>query len=106
MAAKLKKGDTVIVLSGADKGKTGEVLKVFPSKGKALVRGINTRIKHSKPKSGGESGSKHKVEVPLYLSNLSYFDLQSSKSGRIGFRYENDKKVRYLKSTRNTIDVC
>ena len=102
MAAKLKKGDNVIVLTGRDKGKTGEILKVMPADGRALVAGINVVTRHQRQTQGSEGGRIQK-EAPIQLSNLAYLDSDGSAT-RVGFRMEDGKKVRYAKKSGEVID--
>ncbi|MBU2867653.1 50S ribosomal protein L24 [Pacificibacter marinus] len=101
MAAKLRKGDKVIVLAGKDKGKQGEIASVNPSKGKAVIEGINVSLRHTKA-SQGDQGGKKPVSMPIDLSNLAILDA-NGKATRVGFRMEDDKKVRFAKSTGDVI---
>lgn len=103
MAAKLKKGDTVIVLSGKDKGKTGEIVSVDPKAGKAVVDGINIAIRHTRQSQNNQGGRLPKA-LPLDISNLAYVD-SNGKPTRVGFRMEGDKKVRFAKTTGDVIDA-
>jgi large subunit ribosomal protein L24 len=97
MAAKLKKGDTVVVLTGKDKGKKGEISAVMPSENKAIVEGVNVAIRHTKQSAASQGGRVPKA-MPIDLSNLSLMD-KSGKPTRVGFRMEGDKKVRFAKTT-------
>ncbi|MBC2836965.1 50S ribosomal protein L24 [Paragemmobacter straminiformis] len=101
MAAKLKKGDTVIVLTGRDKGKTGEIASVNPTANKAVVEGVNVAIRHTKQTPSSQGGRIPKA-MPIDLSNLAIVD-KNGKPTRVGFRVEGDKKVRYAKSTGEAI---
>ncbi|KUF12519.1 50S ribosomal protein L24 [Pseudoponticoccus marisrubri] len=103
MAAKLKKGDKVIVLSGKDKGKTGEITQVLPKEGKAVVDGINVAIRHQRQTQNAQGGRLPKA-LPIDLSNLAFVDA-NGKPTRVGFRMEGDKKVRYAKTTGDVIDA-
>jgi large subunit ribosomal protein L24 len=103
MAAKLKKGDKVIVLTGKDKGKTGEITSVMPKNGKAIVDGINVAIRHTRQSQSSQGGRLPKA-LPVDLSNLAYVDA-NGKPTRVGFRMEGDKKVRFAKSTGDVIDA-
>ncbi|WP_305967595.1 MULTISPECIES: 50S ribosomal protein L24 [unclassified Mameliella] len=103
MAAKLKKGDTVIVLTGKDKGKTGEIVSVDPKAGKAVVDGLNIAIRHTRQTQTSQGGRMPKA-LPMDLSNLAYVDA-NGKPTRVGFRMEGDKKVRYAKTTGDVIDA-
>jgi large subunit ribosomal protein L24 len=103
MAAKIRKGDKVVVLNGRDKGRTGEVFEVRPSEGKALVRGINMVRRHQKQTAAQEGGIISK-EAPIHLSNIAYVD-KDGKPTRIGFKIHADgKKVRVAKNSGAEID--
>ena len=103
MAAKIRKGDKVIVLSGRDKGRTGEVFEVRPAEGRALVRGINLVKRHQKQTQSQEGGIISK-EASVHLSNLAYVG-KDGKPTRVGFKIQADgKKVRIAKSTGAEID--
>ncbi|MBL6845407.1 MAG: 50S ribosomal protein L24 [Planktomarina sp.] len=101
MAAKLKKGDKVVVLSGKDKGKQGEISSVNPSAGKAIIDGVNMAVRHTK-QSQSDQGGRIPVAMPIQLSNLALVDTKG-KATRVGFRDEEGKKVRYAKSTGETV---
>ncbi|MGR3289576.1 MAG: 50S ribosomal protein L24 [Paracoccaceae bacterium] len=101
MAAKLRKGDTVIVLTGKDKGRQGEITRVIPSAGKAVVDGVNIAIRHVK-QSQAEQGGRVPQAMPINLSNLAIVDAKG-KATRVGFRMEDDKKVRFAKTTGDVI---
>lgn len=104
MAAKIKKGDQVIVLSGRDKGRSGEVIRVFPTDDKALVRGINMVKRHQKQSQTQEGGILSK-EAPIHLSNLAMSDPKDGKPTRVGFRIKDDgAKVRFAKRSGDLID--
>ena len=103
MAAKIRKGDKVMVLSGRDKGRTGEVFEVRPGDGKALVRGVNLVKRHQKQTQAQEGGIISK-ESPIHLSNLAFVG-KDGKPTRIGFKIHADgKKVRVARSTGAEID--
>ena len=103
MAAKIRKGDKVIVLSGRDKGRTGEVFEVRPDEGRALVRGVNMVKRHQKQSANQEGGIISK-EAPIQLSNLAYVD-KDGKPTRIGFKIRTDgTKVRIAKRSGAEID--
>ena len=96
---KLKKGDEVIVLAGKDKGKTGKITLVNPSINKAIVAGINKVKKHQKP-DGNQAGGIIEKEMPIQISNLSYYDSSSKKGVRLGYKIDDKKnKVRINKKT-------
>lgn len=104
MAAKIKKGDKVIILSGKDKGKTGEVLKSMPKDGKLLVSGINMVKKHTKPSVMSTGGIVEK-EMPVDKSNVAILDPKTNKPTRVGFKMLKDgKKVRFAKKSGEVID--
>ncbi len=101
MAAKLKKGDMIIVLAGKDKGKKGEVTQVMPKDGKAIVDGINIAIRHTR-QSANSQGGRIPQAMPIDLSNLALLD-KNGKATRVGFRMEDGKKVRFAKTTGDAI---
>ncbi|SIO29080.1 50S ribosomal protein L24 [Vannielia litorea] len=103
MAAKLKKGDTVIVLTGKDKGKTGEIQSVDPKAGKAVVEGLNISVRHQR-QSQNTQGGRVPTAMPIDLSNLAYVDA-NGKPTRVGFKVEDGKKVRVAKTTGDVIDA-
>ncbi len=91
---RIKKGDTVCVLSGNDKGKKGEVLEIIPKTEKAIVKGVNIRKRHIKPKKQGEEGGIIPVECAIHASKLSVVCPKCNKNTRIGYEAEKDQKVR------------
>ncbi len=99
---KLKKGDDVIVIAGKDKGKTGKITKILPSKEKAIVANINKVKKNQKP-DNNQAGGIIEKDMPIHISNLSYYDSKNKKGSRIGFKIENGKKTRISKSTGEVI---
>jgi large subunit ribosomal protein L24 len=102
MAAKIKKGDRVVVLTGKDKGRQGSVTKVMPKDSKVVVAGINMVQRHTKPtQADPQGGIKHK-EAPLHVSNVSLID-NAGKPTRVGFRVEDGKKVRVARTTGEVI---
>jgi large subunit ribosomal protein L24 len=101
MAAKLKKGDTVIVLTGKDKGKKGEITTVMPKDNKAVVDGVNVAIRHTKQSAASQGGRLAKA-MPIDLSNLALVDA-NGKATRVGFRMDGEKKVRFAKTTGEAI---
>ncbi len=94
---RIKKGDTVQVLSGNDKGKTGEVLEVIPKDSKVIVKGVNVRKKHIKPRKQGEEGGIIPVECAINSSKVNVVCPKCGKSTRIEYKIEEDKKVRVCK---------
>ena len=103
MAAKLRKGDKVVVLAGKDKGKEGVVASVDPKANKAVVDGVNMAIRHTKQTQASQGGRLPKA-MPIDLSNLSVLDA-NGKATRVGFRMEEGKKVRFAKTTGDVIDA-
>ena len=101
MAAKLRKGDKIVVLTGKDKGKKGEISSLDPKAGKAVVDGLNIAIRHMKQSQSDQGGRQSKA-MPIALSNLAIVDA-SGKATRVGFRMDGDKKVRFAKSTGEAI---
>lgn len=101
MAAKLRKGDKVVVLAGKDKGKQGEITSVDPKAGKAVVDGVNIAIRHTR-QSQTSQGGRIPQAMPIQLSNLALLD-KNGKATRVGFREEDGKKVRYAKTTGETV---
>ena len=104
MAAKIKKGDKVVVLAGRDKGKAGEVLQVMPKDGRAVVRGVNMVKKHTKQSQTSEGGIISK-EATIDLSNIAMADPKDGKATRVGFKILDDgRKVRFAKRSGDLID--
>lgn len=103
MAAKLRKGDKVIVLAGKDKGKTGSISSVDPKANKAIVDGINMAIRATRRSQTSQGGRIPKA-MPIDLSNLALVDA-NGKATRVGFKIEGDKKVRFAKTTGDVIDA-
>ena len=103
MAAKLKKGDKIVVLTGKDKGKQGTIASVDPTAGKAVVEGVNMAIRHTRQSQTAQGGRIPKA-MPIALSNLALLD-KNGKPTRVGFKIEGDKKVRYAKTTGDVIDA-
>ncbi|MBW0158964.1 50S ribosomal protein L24 [Sedimentimonas flavescens] len=101
MAAKLRKGDKVVVLAGKDKGKQGEITTVMPKDNKAIVEGVNTAIRHQRQTQTTQGGRVSKA-MPIDLSNLALVDA-NGKATRVGFRFEDGKKVRFAKTTGEAI---
>jgi large subunit ribosomal protein L24 len=104
MAAKIKKGDKVVVLAGRDKGRTGEVLKVMPAEERAVVRGVNLAKRHTRQTAQTEGGIISK-EATIHLSNLACADPKDGKATRVGFKVLDDgRKVRVAKRSGEMID--
>jgi large subunit ribosomal protein L24 len=104
MAAKLKKGDKVVVLTGRDKGKQGEILKVLPAEGRAVVGGVNTVIRHTRQSQASQGGRIPK-DAPIQLSNLALVDPKTGEATRVGFKEVDGKKVRFAKKSGEVIDA-
>ena len=100
---RIKKDDTVVVITGKDKGKTGKVLKAMPKENKVVVQGVNMQTKYAKatPKAGAEI--KH-MEGPIDASNVMLYDSKTKQGTRVGYKVENGKKVRVSKKTGAVID--
>ncbi|MCF0175376.1 MAG: 50S ribosomal protein L24 [Bacteroidales bacterium] len=99
----IKKGDTVYVNAGNDKGKTGKVLEVIPSKDRAIVEGVNMVSKHSKPSPKNPQGGIVKQEAGIHISNLQLVDPKSGKATRVAMKIEDGKKVRIAKKSGEEI---
>lgn len=100
---RIRKDDTVIVLAGKDKGKTGKVLKAMPKEGRVIVEGVNVQTKHQKQTQKEAAEIKHQ-EGPIDVSNVMYYDSKAKAPTRIGYKIENGKKVRVSKKTGAVID--
>jgi large subunit ribosomal protein L24 len=104
MAAKIRKGDKVVMLAGRDKGRSGEVIEVRPAEGRALVRGINMVKRHQRQTAQQEGGIISK-ELPVHLSNIALADPKDGKPTRVGFKVQPDgKKIRIAKRSGAEID--
>ena len=105
MAARIRKGDKVVVIAGADKGRQGEVLRVFPAANRAVVQGIAIAKRHTKPRSVGEQGGIVERERAVDLSNVALIDPETGKPTRVGFRIlEDGRKVRVARKSNSVID--
>ena len=93
-AAKIRKGDTVVVLSGKDKGKTGEVIRSIPKDSKVVVSGVNVHARHRKPSQTNPQGGIERKEAPLHVSNVAIADPKGGKATRVRFETRDGKKVR------------
>lgn len=102
MAAKIKKGDNVVVLTGKDKGRTGQVLQVLPTENRVVVQGVNMVQRHTRPTQADPQGGIKDKEASLHLSNVAIVDA-NGKATRVGFKVDGDKKVRFAKSTGDVI---
>jgi large subunit ribosomal protein L24 len=104
MASKIKKGDKVVVISGSDKGRSGEVLKVLTSTNRVIVQGVNMMKRHTKPSQTAQGGIIEK-EATIHVSNVAHIDPKTDKPTRVGFKLiEGDRKVRYAKRSGEVID--
>jgi len=103
MAAKIRKGDKVVMLSGRDKGRTGEVVEVRPADNRALVRGINMVKRHQRQTAQQEGGIISK-ELPVHLSNIALADPKDGKPTRVGFKIQDGRKIRIAKRSGAEID--
>ena len=99
---KLKKGDNVIVISGKDKGKSGEIIEVLKNLDKVKVRGINIVKKHRKP-SQDNPGKIDEIELPIHISNISMMDPKDSKPTKIKYKFDKNKKLRIAKSSETQV---
>jgi large subunit ribosomal protein L24 len=101
---KIKKGDSVVVITGRDKGKTGEVLRVLPADSRVIVQGINVSKRHTQPRMGDPGGIIEK-ELTIHISNVAHIDPRSSKPTRIGYKHLDDgRKVRFARRSGEVID--
>ena len=104
-AAKIKKGDKVVILSGKDKGKHGEVTKAMPGEGKVIVGGINMMTRHKKPSQQDPQGGLVRLEAPMHVSKVAIEDPKTGKPTRVGFKVlEDGRKVRFAKRSGAQID--
>jgi large subunit ribosomal protein L24 len=103
MAAKIKKGDRVILLAGKDKGRTGQVIKVLPKDGRVFVSGLNLVQRHTRPTQADPNGGIKSKEASVHVSNVALAD-SNGKPTRVGFRIEGDRKVRVAKTTGEVIN--
>lgn len=101
---KIKTEDTVIVISGKDRGKTGKVKRVLPKEDRVIVEGVNMVTRHIKPRGPQEPGGIKKSEAPIHVSNVMYYDAKSKKGVRIGYQIEDGKKVRIMRPAGTKID--
>jgi len=102
---KIKSKDKVVVISGRDKGKTGEVLKVLVKENRVVVRGVNVVTKHQRP-SATQQGGISEIEAPIHVSNVAHVDPKTSKPTRVGYKFlEDGRKVRFAKRSGEVIDL-
>lgn len=100
---KIKKDDTVLIISGKDQGKKGKVMEVLPQQGRVIVEGLNLRKKHVKPKKQGEKGQVVEIPGPVDISNVKLICPKCKKPVRVGYKIEGDKKFRMCKKCKQTI---
>lgn len=100
---RIKKDDTVIVITGKDKGRTGKVLRAIPEKNRVVVEGVNIQTKHQKQTRTAQAEIRH-IEGPIDASNVMYYDTKAKEAVKIGYKVEGDKKVRINRKTGKTID--
>lgn len=100
---KVKKGDTVVVLTGKDKGKIGEIKQILTEEGRVIVQGVNLQTKHRKPSMQG-AGGLEKIESAIHVSNVAVVDPKSKKPTRVGYKVEGGKKTRVAKKSGQAID--
>ncbi|MDO1560248.1 50S ribosomal protein L24 [Brevundimonas sp. 2R-24] len=103
MAAKIKKGDRVVVLAGRDKGRQGEVKRVMPAEGRLIVDGVNVVQRHTRPSQANPQGGIVNKEASIHVSNVALVDA-NGKATRVGFRMDGDKKVRFAKTTGDVVN--
>ena len=101
---KIKRDDTVIVISGKNRGKTGKVKRVLPKEDRVVVEGVNIVTRHMKPRGPQQPGGINKTEAPIHVSNVMYYDAASKKGVRIGYQIEDGKKVRIMRPAGTKID--
>jgi large subunit ribosomal protein L24 len=104
MAAKIKKGDRVVVLAGKDKGRQGQVIRVLPKDDRVVVAGVNMVKRHTRPSQSDPQGGIKNKEAALHISNVAFVDPKSGEPTRVGFRIEDGKKVRVAKKSGEVID--
>jgi large subunit ribosomal protein L24 len=101
---KIKKGDSVVVISGRDKGRNGEVLRVFPEESRLIVQGVHVAKRHTRPRMGEPGGIVEK-ELTIHISNVAHVDPQSRKPTRVGYKFlEDGRKVRFARRSGEIID--
>ena len=104
MAAKIKKGDRVVILTGKDKGRQGAILRVMPKDERVVVEGLNLVQRHTRPTQGDPQGGIKSKEAPLHVSNVALVDPKSGGPTRVGFRIEDGKKVRFAKKSGEVLN--
>lgn len=104
MAAKIRKGDRVIVLAGKDKGREGEVIRSIPREDRVVVSGVNMVTRHAKPTQADPQGGLKRFEAPIHVSNVALKDPKTGKPARVGFEIRDGRKVRVLKGSGEVVD--
>ena len=104
MAARIRKGDRVIVITGADRGKRGEVLQVIPKENRAVVQGVKIVKRHTKATGMGQPGGIVEKEASIHLSNIALIDPKTDKAARVSFRLQDGGKKRVARATGNVIE--
>lgn len=103
---RIKKADKVVVITGRDKGKTGEVIQVMPKESRVVVRGVNLVSRHKKPSQANPQGGIEQFEAPIHVSNVAHIDPKTAKPTRVGYKFlEDGRKVRFAKRSGETIDL-
>jgi large subunit ribosomal protein L24 len=106
MAARIRKGDKVIVLTGKDKGRKGEVLKSIPDENRVVVSGVNIHARHAKPSAADPQGGIKRIEAPIHVSNVAHVDPRDGKPTRIRFKTDDKgRKIRIAKRSGESIDA-
>ena len=106
MAQKVKKGDMVVLIAGNDKGKTGEVIRVYPENDKVLVQGVNRVYRHMKPSRQHPNGGRIQKEMPIHISNVLLVDPETSQPSRVGFRINDDgSKERFARKSGKSLGM-
>ena len=101
---KIKKNDTVKIVAGKDKGKTGKVIQIFPNDNKVVVEGLNIHHRHMRPKKQGEKGQRIEYSAPIHVSNVALIDPKSGKSTRVGYKkLDSGEKVRIAKKSGEVV---
>ncbi|MFQ3596267.1 MAG: 50S ribosomal protein L24 [Sphingomonadaceae bacterium] len=104
MAAKIRKGDRVVVLAGKDKGREGEVIRAMPKEGRVVVSGVNMVTRHQKPNQADPQGGLKRFEAPIHVSNVALKDPKTGKAARVGFEVRDGRKVRVFKGSGEVVD--
>lgn len=100
----IKKGDTVVVISGSNKGTTGKVLRVLPKSQRVVIEGVNKMKKHQRPSQNNPDGGIVEFEAPINVSNVAILDPKAKTATKVGYKIVNDKKVRYAKKSGELLD--